>query len=347
MARRPQPADDRPAPRSDATRPPRTRRGGDLAPYPGAVGRLSAGRAAAHSRTAKASARRVATPPSPAPTPATVWTCGPDPIDSLAPWPTPIVEAITTAFTSSGEHVVLAVPDTRTGAVTATNQEAVLVAQEAVTALGRTAELATFEAAPSTATPVARPFWAHLVTDSGTPSTGLLPVPPVPPVPPDPAPTVSPVPSAEAASGVSEYADLVVVSLPAHAAETVSLDRLALLAASRLRSGGIFAVYTHSDWNDRALVDPSGPIVAACQHADLLYLQHIVTLHTPLRESRLHAAPTSQAAAEYRRAAHRATARELPAPHWRAHGDVLVFSQPAAPDTVPSSATTGETHDAA
>jgi hypothetical protein len=270
------------------------------------------------------------------PAPATVWTCGLDPIDSLAPWPPPIVEAITTAFSSSGEHVVLAVPDTSTGAVTATNQEAVMVAREAVTALGRTAVITTFDAAPSTATPVARPFWIHLVTDSGTPSTGLLSIPP------DPAPTVSPAPSAEAASGVSEYADLVVVTLPAHAAETVSLDRLALRAAGRLRSGGVLAVYTHSDWNDGALVDPTGPIVAACQHADLLYLQHIVTLHTPLRESQLQAAPTSQAAAEYRRAAHRAAARELPAPHWRAHGDVLVFAQPADHDTVPSSATTGE-----
>ncbi|UOZ03424.1 hypothetical protein [Amycolatopsis sp. WQ 127309] len=336
MARRPQPADDRPARRSDATRPPRSRRGGDLAPYPGATGRVSAGRAATRSRPANASTGRATTPPSPTPTPATVWTCGPDPIDSHAPWPVPIVEAITTAFSSSGEHVVLAVPDTGTGVARTTIAEAVTSAREAVTAVGRTAEIATFDAAQSTTAPVAQPFWAHLVTDSATPFTGLLPVSP------DSAPAASPVLSAEPTSGAREHVDLVIVSLPAHAAEGVSLDRLALLAAGLLRSGGIFAVYTHSDWNDGVLVDPTGPIVAACQHADLLYLQHVVALHTPLRESRLHAEPTSRASAEYSRAAHRAATRELPTPHWRAHSDVLVFAQPADHDTAQSPATPEE-----
>lgn len=96
-------------------------------------------------------------------------------------------------------------------------------------------------------------------------------------------------------SAVGERADLVFVSLPAHAAETVSLDELALVAADRLRSGGILAVYTHSDWHERRLVDPTGAIVAACQHADLLYLQHIIALHTPIRDGLLHAAPSGSA----------------------------------------------------
>ncbi|MEU0514538.1 MULTISPECIES: hypothetical protein [Amycolatopsis] len=117
----------------------------------------------------------------------------------------------------------------------------------------------------------------------------------------------------------------------------MSLEELALLAADRLRCGGTLAVYTHSDWTEGRLVDPTGLIVAAAQHADLLYLQHIVTMHTPARDGRLHAAPMPSTAAEYARAKHRATARGLPAPHLRANGDVLVFAQPresaAAPPT--------------
>jgi hypothetical protein len=123
----------------------------------------------------------------------------------------------------------------------------------------------------------------------------------------------------------------VLVSLPAHAAERVSLDRLALRAADLLRFGGIFAVYTHSDWNGERLLDPTGAVVAAAQHADLLYLQHVVALHTPVRTGRLHATPSASVAAEYDRTAHRATVRGMPAPHLRAHGDILAFAQPASP----------------
>ncbi|MGW4127265.1 hypothetical protein [Amycolatopsis japonica] len=69
--------------------------------------------------------------------------------------------------------------------------------------------------------------------------------------------------------------------------------------------------------------------MAACQHADLLYLQHIVTLHAPVRQGRLCAVPGAAVAAEYDRARQRAAVRGLPVPHLRAHGDVLVFAQPA------------------
>src|SRR5205085_2165103 len=78
-------------------------------------------------------------------------------------------------------------------------------------------------------------------------------------------------------------ADLIITSLdPQHSGPCIS-DHLTLLAARLLRAGGLLAVLTHSDWSTGALLDPTGPLVACAQNADLLYLQHIVALHTPLR----------------------------------------------------------------
>ncbi|MDX3187785.1 hypothetical protein PV458_05185 [Streptomyces sp. MN03-5084-2B] len=337
MAQRPPSPDGRPRRRGDSTRPPRTRRGGELAPYPGArtdTTATGAGGARATSRPeAPPRPQRRTSTAAPEPTPATVWTCGPDPIDAHETWPVPIVERITTAFTGPGAHVVLIDTGTaatttttpRTGDPTAPGEVVPAAVRAAVHALGRTVTATVVDTpADSSATP-SRPFWADLIHDAVTPTAT--------PADPTTGPARDAALSGHAAPGSwpAELADLVLVSLPAHAAERVSLDRLALRAAGLLRLGGIFAVYTHSDWNGERLLDPTGAIVAAAQHADLLYLQHVVALHIPVRAGRLHAAPSASVVAEYDRTAHRATVRSLPAPHVRAHGDVLVFAQPARP----------------
>ncbi|WP_245976517.1 hypothetical protein [Amycolatopsis palatopharyngis] len=245
-----------------------------------------------------------------------------------------IIETITAAFTAPGAHVVLVDIGTPSAAVTtpcgtdnvpASGEASVTAAREAVHALGRTADTLTLDPSTDVSVVSSRPFWADLVTDTADPLTALAGSSPAP------VHTSGTDDPGAPESERGERADLVLVSLPAHAAETVPLDRLALLAAHRLRSGGIFAVYTHSDWNQGRFVDPTGAIVAACQHADLLYLQHIVALHTPIREGRLRPAPSAAAAADYERTRHRATVRGLPVPHLRAHGDILAFAHPASP----------------
>jgi hypothetical protein len=326
---------DRPGRRGDSPRPPRTRRGGDRAPYPGAPAPSADTRTRGTYTTrpggSKTTTRQHARTTSVAPTPATVWACGPEPIDPHQPWPVPIVEAITTAFTTPGARVLLVNPNISSAAVSvpesdgtiATSTAAVTAALDAVRALKRTGETLDLDGHSDTSTVDPQPFWADLITGASPLSAGST--------------TMAPSPVAEnldtrcdtAGSGASERVDLVLIALPAHVAEAVSLDRLALLAADRLRCGGILTVYTHSDWNGGRLLDPTGPIVAAAQNADLVYLQHIVTLHTPIRGGRLHPGPTPAAAEEYGRARHHATVGGLPAPHLRAHGDVLVFAQPS------------------
>ncbi|MEU0509073.1 hypothetical protein [Amycolatopsis sp. NPDC006125] len=210
----------------------------------------------------------------------------------------PIVEALTTSFSAPRSRVLLG-PNADENAM------------NAVRALNRDMEaLAGFE--PDSTDGQSRPFWADLVTRAATPTADT----------PTPEPT---------AVEPGDRVDLILISLPADAAAVVSLDRLALMAAAWLRFGGILAVYTHSDWNHGHLTDPTGAIIAAAQNADLLYLQHIVTLHTPVRDGQLRTAPTPAAAVNYEAARHRATVRGLPAPHLRAHGDVLVFAQPSEP----------------
>lgn len=79
-------------------------------------------------------------------------------------------------------------------------------------------------------------------------------------------------------------------------------------------------------WTRAKLIGPSGPMVAAGQNADLLYLPHIVALHVPITNG--HLVPDTEgstAAAQHTPAEHRAAVRKLPAPHRRIHSDVLVF----------------------
>jgi hypothetical protein len=121
-------------------------------------------------------------------------------------------------------------------------------------------------------------------------------------------------------------ADLIITSLrPEHSGDRAS-DLVALLAARLLRVGGILVVLTHCDWTQGELVDPSGPVVAAAQNADLLYLQHIVALHAPIRHGAFTGELDRPATDEGARAWHRAEVRGLPAPHRRVHSDVLVFA---------------------
>ncbi|MEV7042882.1 hypothetical protein [Amycolatopsis sp. NPDC051061] len=242
-----------------------------------------------------------------------------------------IVERITTAFTTPGAHVVLvdagtAAPTSATpatGGSAATGSIVPALVQDAVRALGRTVSAVVLDTRADAAVAPSRPFWADLVDDSA--ASAAAPV--------DPATGAAGGPALGGRGAVDsrrqQRVDLVLVALPARVAERVSLDRLALRAAEMVRRGGIVAVYTHSDGNGEGLLDPTGAIVAAAQHADLLYLQHIVALHTPVRAGGLHVVPSASVAAEYDRTAHRATVRGLPAPHLRSHADVLAFAQPA------------------
>ncbi|MEU0529082.1 hypothetical protein [Amycolatopsis tolypomycina] len=222
-----------------------------------------------------------------APIPPTVWTAGPDPIDPAAAWPVPIIETITASFSAPGDRVLFAPWPTAGGAASrATGAGELDAALDAVHALGRHPAITKLE----------------LPTANEVPTSGE---------------------TASAWLSADDRVDLAITSLPPERGADGSAEAVAIAAARALAFGGILAVYTHSDWSSGRLTDPSGPMIAAAQNADLLYLQHIVTLHTPIRNGRLQppAATDSTDLAP--------SGRELGAPmaHVRAHGDVLVFAQ--------------------
>ncbi|WP_263249602.1 hypothetical protein [Saccharopolyspora rosea] len=114
--------------------------------------------------------------------------------------------------------------------------------------------------------------------------------------------------------------DLIITSLaPDDSGDAVS-DLVALHASRRLRSGGVFTVLTHSEHRDGELVDPTGAVVAAGHNADLLYLQHVVVLHTPLHHGPFTPATKPPACGPGRGCRHP-----------RTHSDLLVFAQPTDP----------------
>jgi hypothetical protein len=315
--------------RSDSPRPPATRRGGDRRPYPTASTTTRVSPAGPASSGAKARSRGSKSTP----TPATVWTAGPVPIDLDAVWPTPILARIVTSFSVPGARVVLLPwPGTehapRLAAVGAggvidhapgAEPDAELAgALDTVDGLDRTGRVVRVAVDPSASGPASEPFWADLLRG------------------PDRAPAAfcesasSGVDSGvlDGASAGGEQADLIVTSLrPEHSGDRAG-DVVALLAARLLRLGGVLVVLTHCDWTRGELVDPSGPVVASAQNADLLYLQHIVALHAPVRDGDFAPEPDGPAAEQDARARHRAEARGLPAPHRRIHSDVLVFANP-------------------
>ena len=334
-----------PKPRGDSTHPASTRsrarsvtrRGGDRRPYPTASTTTRISPAKPGSTRTRSRTRGLASTP----TPATVWTAGPAPIDLDTAWPAPIVSTIVGAFSEPGGRVVLlpwptpdhrprlapvstdGVPDHAPG----TEPDGELAdALATVEGLDRTARVVRVPVDPTAAGPGSRPFWADLVGDRGgspatvSPSLGsgvggvVLDRAEVPP------------------ADSSNNADLIITSLrPEHGGDHAS-DLVALVAARLLRIGGILVVLTHCDWPAGELIDPTGAVVASAQNADLLYLQHIIALHTPVRGGRFAAESFAEldgpAAENEARVRHRAAVRGLPAPHRRVHSDVLVFAQP-------------------
>jgi hypothetical protein len=312
--------------RTDSTRPPRTRRSTDHKPSPTAPARATANRPG--TRRASTSPRPRATTTTPIP--ATVWACGPTPIDPSSVWPTPLVNKIVTSFSKPGGRVImLPWPTTPTAVHTvidhtgATGPDTELAtALTAITDLGRTVHVAHVEPTSTTYGPASRPFWTDLVRDpdhTGAPQPGSLH-----PHPPDAAPHRLDVKARDT--------DLIITSLrPEHRKTPVSdhlRDHVALFAARLLRVRGILVVLTHSDWSHGELLDPTGPVVASAQHADLLYLQHIIALHTPIRGGQFLWHPISPAATDRARSQHHSQRYGLPQPHHRISSDILVFAQP-------------------
>lgn len=192
-------------------------------------------------------------------------------------------------------------------------------ALHAVERLGRTAHIERVSHPATTGTSTSAPFWADLI--EGTDPT------------PELVPTTSAVTADDDVTGDetkhSSGDDLIISSLRPGLSGDHSADLIALFAARRLRLGGILVVLTHCDWTTGQLTDPTGAVVAAGQNADLLYLQHIVAVHTPVRDGRFRLPDEHpDHVGDSTRARHRARVRGLPLPHHRIHSDVLVFTQP-------------------
>lgn len=339
--------------RTDSTHPaphpasqgPGGRRGGDRRPWPTAptTTRRSPG------KPTRSRARGSASTP----TPATVWTAGLAPIDLDAAWPPALVEKVVTSFSEPGARVVLLewpTPSNDRPSLAAVGSDGVIdhapgtepdpeldsglaAALRAVEHLDRTARVERVPVDPTATGPASRPFWADLIGDS-SPAPATVPTAPVTPV--DPLPSTG-------SLAASDIADLVITSLrPEQSGDSSadgSVDRVALFAARLLRVGGILVVLTHCDWTVGELTDPTGAVVTAGQNADLLYLQHIVAVHAPVRDGRFHLSDehsdgtTDDGSARdaEARGRHRAEVRGLPVPHRRIHSDVLVFAQPQSP----------------
>ncbi len=291
-----------PRPHTPGNRPPR---GSDPRPYPGAPDRTRPH----HARPATTRRRREHSPrgKAAAAIPSSVW-APTAPIDPALAWPPALVRQITTAFTEPGARVGL-LPWPRTNAAEHT-PELDEQADDALAAIDRTGRVAIFDPAPNPASAgaVSRPFWDGLITPDAH-HTALTP---------DHADAGRDLATDESDADL----ELIITSLDPRASGDAVTDLVALHAARRLRTGGTLAVLTHSHQHDGVLVDPTGSIVAAGQNADLLYLQHLVVLHTPLHRHPLTPPePTSTDTATAPRA-------RWVAPHRRIHCDLLVFAQP-------------------
>ena len=317
-----------PAPlgRTDSTRPPCTRRNPDHKPYPTAPAPTTANRLGT---------RRAHTVPRPratttTPIPATVWACGPTPTDPHTRWPTPLVNKIVTSFSEPGGRVViLSWPTTPAADHTVIDHTGtpgpdteLATALTAITDLGRTVHVTYLEPTATTRGPNPRPLWADLVRG---PDNTSAPHPSARhPHPPDTA--------LHQLDLQAQNADVIITSLrPEHSTTPTGdhlRDHVALLAARLLRPRGILVVLTHSDWSQGELVDPTGPVVASAQHADLLYLQHIIALHTPIRGGEFVGHPTRSPATDKTRSHHHTQRPGLPPSHHRISSDLLVFTQP-------------------
>lgn len=331
------PATRGPKPRGDSTRPATTRPGGrrgNRRPYPTAptTTRVSPPKPGAGS--ARSRSRGSASTP----TPATVWAAGPAPIDLDAIWPIPIVSKIVGSFSPPGGRVVLLVwpapgASPRLAAVSADAAAAspitaapgaepddeVADALATIAGFDRTGHVVRLCGNPTATGSGSGPFWADRV-GGGQYSPGALAPPPC-----------SGGGVLDRAETVPADTDLIITSLrPEHGSDHTA-DLVALFAARLLRVGGILAVLTHCDWPAGELIDPTGAVVASAQNADLLYLQHIVALHAPVRAGRFVVEPNDPAAETQARSRHRTAVRGLPAAHRRIHSDVLVFASHTPP----------------
>jgi hypothetical protein len=183
---------------------------------------------------------------------------------------------------------------------------------------------------PATLTP------GQAQTRPASPSEGADPLDTLESVPTPPADHPPQTPASDTAL-LAAGVDLVITSVPARLAIDTTVepvgDQLAWEAARLLRTGGILAVLTHCDWSSGHLVDPTGRLITAAQNADLLYLQHIVVLHTPIRHGALTPPPTDAAIDIDADAGIPPVSATPPAPvlpaargHRRVHADVVVFA---------------------
>ena len=253
------------------------------------------------------------------PIPATVWACGP--IDPDATWPTAILTKIVSSFSAPGDRIVLLPCPARTGGLTdyspAVESDAELAtALAAIKDLHRTPQVIPVEPIATASGSTSPPSGADQLSTLDSLSSPTI----------DPLPASTSNPAAIRPDTTTGEADLIITSLhPQHSG--CASDHMALLAARLLRVGGILAVLTHSDWSSGELLDPTGPLVACAQNADLLYLQHIIALHTRIR----HATTVSQTPG--------AQGRGFATPHHRISSDVLVFAQPHDHQPPPTFAT--------
>jgi len=260
-----------------------------------------------------------------------VWPAGSSPIELHATWPVAIIDRVVTAFSTPGARVVLlpwpspqgprpaltpVAPDGVIDRAPDTDPDLEITdALHAVERLGRSAHIARVRHPVATDTPASAPFWADLIEGAC------------------PAPTTSAVPvndgMAEDEAPSSGGDDLIIAGVRPELSGDRTADLIALFAARRLRVGGVLVVLTHCDWTSGQLTDPTGPVIAAGQNADLLYLQHIVAVHAPVRDGRFDLPEKHpDRAGNSARSCHRARVRGLPLPHERIHSDVLVFTQP-------------------
>ncbi|MGW4115243.1 hypothetical protein ACWEFJ_30585 [Actinosynnema sp. NPDC004786] len=328
--------------RTNASSPrPGGRRGEDRRPWPTAPTTTRVSLAKPTRDTTRSRSRGSASTP----TPATVWTAA-HPIDLDATWPAALVERIVTSFSQPAAQVVLltwpttdeeppgTVPAAIDGVIdhaprTDPNRE-LADAVRTIEHLDRAVRVEHAPTDPTVTRSASRPFWADFVNDSGLASAAA---------PAKPAVAIEATAQHDR-STTAGSADLVITSLPPHHSDVRAADLVAPQAARLLRAGGILVVLTHCDWMTGELTDPTGAVVTAGQNADLLYLQHIVAVHAPVRDGRLDLADTppdhrcdgtsdhSDSDDAQGRARHRALVRGLPAPHRRIHSDVLVFAQP-------------------
>ncbi|MCP2261310.1 hypothetical protein LX15_005031 [Streptoalloteichus tenebrarius] len=110
--------------------------------------------------------------------------------------------------------------------------------------------------------------------------------------------------------------------------DIAAADDMALLAVRLLRVGGILAVLTHCDWSSGELVDPTSAVVTAGQNAHLLYLQHVVVMHTWVRDGQMLLPLDLPAASPHVWVSQRDFEQGIRRPHQPVHSDVLVFARP-------------------